>query len=117
MLAERALGALNGAVPESYGKAAMVGGGRRSRNRVAFLTTVFAAGVRATAGGGAAWISSMTKVCDAGASIDVPLANKDALFGRSRYDGISITISDAPLPDEVVVMCAHMRAAGGSMRG
>ena len=41
-----------------------------------------------------------------GASLDVPLASKDALFVRSHYDTITVTVPDAPAPDEVVVIFA-----------
>jgi hypothetical protein len=68
---------------------------------------VFGNAVRATAGGGKAWISSITKRAAAGATIDIPLAHKDALYVRSHYDGISITLPDAPLPDEIAIICAY----------
>jgi ribosomal protein S12 methylthiotransferase accessory factor YcaO len=42
-----------------------------------------------------------------GATIDIPLAHKDALYVRSHYDGISITLPDAPLPDEIAIICAY----------
>ena len=41
------------------------------------------------------------------ATIDIPLAHKDALYVRSHYDGISITLHDAPLPDEIAMICAY----------
>ena len=37
----------------------------------------------------------------------MPLAHKDALYVRSHYDGISLTLHDAPLPDEIAVICAY----------
>ena len=41
----------------------------------------------------------------AGASIDVPLAHKDALYVRSHYDGVSITLPpETPDPDEIVLL-------------
>ena len=42
-----------------------------------------------------------------GAGIDIPLAHKDALYVRSHYDGISLTLPDAPLPDEIAIICAY----------
>jgi len=33
-----------------------------------------------------------------------PLAHKDALYVRSHYDGITVTLHDAPLPDEIAIM-------------
>ena len=71
------------------------------------LTTVFGNVMREAAGGGKAWISSMTKRAGPGAGIDIPLAHKDALYVRSHYDGISLTLPDAPLPDEIAIICAY----------
>ena len=39
-----------------------------------------------------------------GASLDVPLACKDALYVRSHYDTVTAAMPDGPLPDEVVVI-------------
>jgi hypothetical protein len=55
-------------------------------------------------GGGAAWISSFTKRGAPGVSVDVPLAHKDALYVRSHYDGMTLTLPDAPQPDEIALM-------------
>jgi hypothetical protein len=92
---------------ESYGKAAIVGVNGEQEHGVAMLTTVFGNVMRETADGGKAWISSFTKRAAAGATIDIPLAHKDALYVRSHYDGISITLPDAPLPDEIAIICAY----------
>jgi hypothetical protein len=70
----------------------------------ALLTTAFANPLRDAVGGGKAWISSFTKRAAAGATIDIPLACKDALYVRSHYDGMTITLHDAPQPDEVVII-------------
>ena len=93
--------------PESYGKAAVIGLGGEQQHAAAMLTTVFGNVMREAAGGGTAWISSFTKRAAAGATIDIPLAHKDALYVRSHYDGISITLPDAPLPDELAIICAY----------
>jgi hypothetical protein len=92
---------------ESYGKGAVVGLAGEQEHAVAMLTTVFGNVMRDAAGGGKAWISSMTKRAAPGATIDIPLAHKDALYVRSHYDGISLTLADAPLPDEIAVICAY----------
>jgi Amino acid synthesis len=98
--------ALLGHKPESYGKAAVIGINGEQEHGVAMLTTVFGNVMREAAGGGKAWISSLTKRAAPGASIDIPLAHKDALYVRSHYDGITVTLPDAPLPDEIAVICA-----------
>lgn len=88
----------------SYGKAGLVGVDGEQEHAVAMLTTVFGNALRDGVGGGKAWISSMTKRVAAGATIDVPLAHKDALYVRSHYDGITLTIPDGPLPDEIAII-------------
>jgi len=93
--------------PESYGKAAIIGLNGEQEHGVAMLTTVFGNVMRDAAGGGKAWISSLTKRAAPGATIDIPLAHKDALYVRSHYDGITITIHDAPLPNEIAVICGY----------
>jgi hypothetical protein len=91
----------------SYGKAAVVGLYGEQEHGNAMLTTVFGNVMRDAAGGGKAWISSMTKRAAPGASIDIPLAHKDALYVRSHYDGMTITLHDAPLPDEIAIICCY----------
>jgi hypothetical protein len=93
--------------PESYGKASIIGLGGEQQHGSAMLTTVFGNVMREAAGGGKAWISSFTKRAAPGATIDIPLAHKDALYVRSHYDGISITLPDAPLADELAIICAY----------
>ncbi len=93
--------------PESYGKAAIIGLAGEQQHGSAMLTTVFGNVMREVAGGGKAWISSFTKRAAPGSTIDIPLAHKDALYVRSHYDGISITLPDAPLPGEIAIICAY----------
>ncbi|MEH7236409.1 amino acid synthesis family protein [Bacillus sp. JJ1562] len=89
---------------ESYGKGAVVGLAGEQEHGVALLTDVFGNELRNAVGGGIAWIPSMKKRAGAGSTIDVPLAHKDALYVRSHLDGISITLHDAPLDDEIAVI-------------
>ncbi len=90
---------------ESYGKAALIGTGGEQEHGVACLTTVYGNVLRHEIGGGKAWISSITKRVGPGQPVDIPLAHKDALFVRSHYDGMTIMVPDAPLEDEICVIC------------
>jgi len=92
--------------PASYGKGAVIGSNGEQEHGVAMLTTVFGNVMREAAGGGKAWISSFTKRAAPGATIDIPLAHKDALYVRSHYDGITVTLPDAPLPNEIAIIGA-----------
>ena len=97
---------LANAKAESYGKAAVVGMNGEYEHGNAFLTTTFAEPIRVALGGAKAWIPSTGKRGAPGASIDIPLAHKDALYVRSHYDTISVTFADAPGPDEIVIAVA-----------
>lgn len=95
---------------QSLGKAALVGISGEQEHANALLTTTFAEPLREALGGGKAWISSMTKVAMAGTPIDVPMNCKDALYVRSHYDGMSLVLPDAPMPDEIaVILCLANR--------
>jgi hypothetical protein len=91
----------------SYGKAAVVGINGEQEHGNAMLTTVFGNVMREAAGGGKAWISSMTKRAAPGAVIDIPLAHKDALYVRSHYDGMTLTLPDAPQPNEIAIIAVY----------
>ena len=106
-IADLALRLLAPYAAESYGKAAVIGTAGEQEHGVAMLTTVFGNVMREAAGGGKAWISSVTKRAAPGASIDIPLAHKDALYVRSHYDGMTLTLPDAPLADEIAVICVY----------
>src|SRR5271163_2937349 len=91
----------------SYGKAAVVGINGEQEHGNAMLTTVFGNVMREAAGGGKAWISSMTKRAAPGAAIDIPLAHKDALYVRSHYDGMTVMLPDAPQPNEIAIIAVY----------
>lgn len=94
----------------SYGKACIVGVEGEYEHGNALLTTAFADPLRDAVGGGKAWISSSGKRGGPGTTIDVPLAHKDALYVRSHYDTMTLTLQDAPMPKEIaVIFCAATR--------
>ncbi|ALM81851.1 amino acid synthesis family protein [Bordetella sp. N] len=90
----------------SYGKAGLVGVNGEQEHANALLTTTFANPLRDAIGGAKAWIPSVTKVGPAGTAIDVPLAHKDALYVRSHYDTLTLSLAQAPLPDEIALIFA-----------
>jgi len=103
---------------QSYGKAGIAGLLGEQEHANALLTTTFANPLREAVGGGKAWISSFTKRGPPGVPIDVPLASKDALYVRSHYDGMTVMLPDAPLPDEVaVIFCVANRGRIGARVG
>lgn len=104
--ARRLRAAVGPADVQSYGKAALVGANGEYEHGNAFLTSTFADPIREALGGGIAWFPSTGKRTVLGASIDIPLAHKDALYVRSHYDTVSVTFTDSPGPDEVLVAVA-----------
>jgi hypothetical protein len=98
---------------QSYGKGGIVGVAGEQEHANALLTTVFANPIRDAIGGGDAWISSFTKKGGPGTLIDIPMNHKDEVYVRSHYDGMSLALPDAPMPDEIaVIFCI---ASGGRL--
>lgn len=89
----------------SYGKGGVVGLNGEQEHVVAMLTTVYGNVLREAVGGGLAWISSYTRRGAPGEVVQIPLAHKDALYVRSHYDGMEVFLPDAPLPDEIAIIC------------
>ena len=99
-----ALSAMGGHEVQSYGKGGVVGLNGEQEHANALLTTAFANPIRDLLGGGDAWISSFTKKGGPGTTIDIPMNHKDDVYVRSHYDGMTLVLPDAPLPDEVAVI-------------
>ncbi|WP_433850771.1 amino acid synthesis family protein [Brucella pseudogrignonensis] len=103
-MGEMALEALRGFEVQGYGKGGLVGLDGDHEHASALLTTVFANPIRDAIGGGEAWISSMQKVVAPGTTIDIPMNHKDDVYVRSHYDGMTITLQGAPMPDEIAII-------------
>jgi hypothetical protein len=105
LLSEKAVAALgiNGPDAQGYGKAALVGENGEMEHAAALLHPKMGAPVRKTLGKGAALIPSSKKRGGPGAELDIPLGHKDAAFVRSHFDGMQVTISDAPRANEIMV--------------
>ena len=103
-MAERAVQAMTPYKAFGCGKGGIAGTAGEQEHVNALLTTAFAVPLREALGGGKAWISSMTKRGPPGTSIDIPFNHKDALYVRSFYDGITLTLHDAPAADEIALI-------------
>lgn len=119
LLGERAVAALEGDAPHSYGKAAIVGMDGEREHAAALLHPKLGAPLRKAVSGGKAIIPSSKKMGAPGTVIDIPLHYKDAMFVRSHFDGMALRIEDAPRVDEIVVVIAvtnggrpHARVGG-----
>ena len=108
ILSEKAVAALgiDGAKVEGYGKAALVGENGEMEHAAALLHPKMGAPVRKTLTRGAALIPSSKKRGGPGAELDIPLGHKDAAYVRSHFDGMQVSINDAPRANEIVVAVA-----------
>jgi hypothetical protein len=104
-LMEEAVAALGGA-PVSYGKAALVGVAGDLEHGGAMIHPKLGKPMRAAVGGGKALIASNAKVGAVGASIDLPLGHKDEAWSFDHFDTMTLTVGDAPRPDEIVLCVA-----------
>lgn len=111
VMAKLAVEAMGPHKVEGYGKGGIVGLGGELEHANAMLTTTFATPLRDAIGGALSWIPSFTKLAAPGMQIDVPMAHKDALYVRSHYDGLTITLPpETPAADEVaLIVCLASR--------
>jgi len=111
LLVERAVGALaavglSGDDVRGYGKAAIVGVDGDREHTAAVLHPRFGAPVRAAISGGADIIPGTKKVAGPGASITLPIGNKDDRWVFDDMDAVEVSVPDAPRPDELVIALA-----------
>jgi hypothetical protein len=90
----------------SYGKGAIVGSAGEIEHGHALLHPKMGAPLRAAIGGGAALIPSAAKIGAVGATLDLPLGHKDDAWSRGHFDAITVSLGDAPRPDEILVVMA-----------
>ncbi|MEO0944319.1 MAG: amino acid synthesis family protein [Pseudomonadota bacterium] len=91
---------------ESYGKSAMVGEEGELEHAAAILHPKLGAPLRKAVEKGAALVPSSKKMGGPGQVLDVPLGHKDAAYVRSHFDGIEVSLNDAPRAREIMVAVA-----------
>lgn len=124
-VAERLMPEITAQLPEkaiAYGKAAIVGVNGELEHAAALIHPKMGKPIRSAIGGGEAIIPSTSKVAAAGTAIDVPLGHKDNVWSFDEIETMTISVADAPLPDEIVVAIAlsdgprpHARVGKGRM--
>ncbi|QYU68373.1 amino acid synthesis family protein [Leptolyngbya sp. 15MV] len=85
----------------SYGKGAIVGTSGEVEHGGACVHPRLGKPMRAAIGGGQAVIVSAVKVAAAGATLDIPLGHKDDVWSFAHFDALSVSVADAPRPDEI----------------
>jgi hypothetical protein len=98
----------------SYGKGALVGVDGEMEHGGACVHPMLGKSMRAAIGGGKVVISSNVKVAAAGESLDVPLGHKDDSWSFPHFDTITVSVADAPRPNEILVVMAM--ADGGRLQ-
>lgn len=92
--------------PVSYGKAAIVGVDGDLEHGGAMIHPKLGKPMRAAVGGGKALIPSNAKVAAAGVAIDLPLGHKDEAWSFDHFDTMTVSVPDAPRPQEIVLCMA-----------
>lgn len=91
---------------ESYGKAALVGENGELEHAAAILHPLLGKPLREAVGKGAALVPSSKAIGAPGTVLDIPLGHKDAAYVRSHFDGMRVSLNDAPRADEIMVAVA-----------
>jgi hypothetical protein len=93
----------------TYGKAILLGSDVSEAIAAAMMHARIGKPIRAAVGGGAAVIPSNMKRADLSTSIDVPLGHKDDPWAFYFAETLTLSLHDAPAPDEFV-LCLAMGA-------
>ena len=103
-----ALGGIDGI--DGYGKGAMVGADGETEHGALWHAPGGYA-MRARLGESRAIVPSVMKMAAMGGSLDVPLGHINAAYVRGHFDTITVTVPDAPRPDEIVFVLAMAKGA------
>jgi Amino acid synthesis len=121
VLTERALAALSPLPPRGYGKAALVGLAGDLEHGASMIHARLGLAMRQGAGGGPALIPGNAKLGGPGTSIDVIFGGLEDAWDYDAMDGMTVSIADAPRPDEILLVVAFLggtrpnpRTAGAS---
>jgi hypothetical protein len=95
---------------DAYGKGAIVGTAGESEHG-ALWHVPGGYSMRELLGGAKAIVPAAMKVGAFGAALDVPLGHVNAAYVRSHFDVVTVSVADAPRPDEIVYVLAM--ASGG----
>lgn len=111
VLTARALAALAPLAPRGYGKAALVGTAGDLEHGASMIHVRLGLAMRQGAGGGPALIPGNAKRGAPGSPIDIVFGGLEDAWDYDAMDGMTVSIPDAPLPDEILLVVAFL---GGS---
>lgn len=90
---------------KAYGKAGVVGENGELEHIAAVLHPRFGGPTRKIAEG-VSILPSVKKRGSIGCSVDIPVHHKAAMLVRDYFDSVTVTVSDAPLADELLILLA-----------
>jgi len=108
VLTARALAALAPLKPRAYGKAALVGTAGDLEHGASMIHMRLGPAMRQGAGGGPALIPGNAKVGGPGAPIDIVFGGLDDSWDYDAMDTMTVSIADAPKPDEILLAVAFL---------
>ncbi|KVR81078.1 amino acid synthesis family protein [Burkholderia vietnamiensis] len=91
---------------QAYGKAALVGSEVPLECAAAILHPRMGKAMRASLPGATSLIPSVTKRGAPGTCMDIPLHGSTDMWSFDHFDTVSLTLADAPAPNEIVVAVA-----------
>ncbi|KVA30547.1 hypothetical protein WI44_19485 [Burkholderia cepacia] len=91
---------------QAYGKAALVGSAVPLECAAALLHPRMGRAMRESLPGATSLIPSVTKRAAPGACVDIPLHGCTDMWSFDHFDTVSLTLADAPAPNEIVVAIA-----------
>lgn len=107
VLTDRLTAALGGADEiEAFGKSAVVGLNGEIEHAAALIHTPFFGNLVREFLEGTSILSFSDDRAEPGTSIAVPMWHKEAASTRSHYQTLTLSLTDAPHPDEIVVIAA-----------
>lgn len=107
LLMDRALAALPaGATAAAVGKAVAVGTGVELEHGAALIHNPYFSDVVRDRVGGTSVLPSTEARGPEGVLLTVPLVHRTRATDRAHYQGVQISVPDAPHPDEIVVLVA-----------
>jgi hypothetical protein len=108
VLTARAIAALGQLKPRAYGKAALVGTAGDLEHGASMIHMRLGLAMRQGAGGGAALIPGNAKIGGPGAPIDIIFGGLDDAWDYDAMDTMTVSIADAPKPDEILLAVAFL---------
>lgn len=90
---------------KAYGKAGVVGENGELEHIAALLHPQFGGPTRELSNG-LSILPSVKKRGHTGCTVDIPLHHKDAMKIRDYFDSVTVSVADAPMSDEALVLLA-----------